>query len=391
MFCHGWNPRCCDQGPVECVGEGDSQLWASCKDHFPGMGSAYMMKKISKGHCDLVFIACLPNRRSLMLRHLFSFMLFSATAFAADPVPTFQGSIERLDPALDRLIAPGVSIELLASGFNWSEGPVWYDGALVFSDVPENTAFIWKEGDKAASVFLKPSGSLKEDGQGSNGLAVDERGALILTQQGERRIARLEKNGDFTPLATHFAGKRFNSPNDLVIAKSGVIYFTDPPYGMKKGEPQDAPYHGVYAFHPSKPEAVKLLIQDVQWPNGIALSPDEKTLYLAVSDKDAPRVMAYELKADGSVGEGRLLFDAAPLKKAGLKGSCDGMKVDVQGNIWTTGPGGVLILNKDGKHLGTILTGQNTGNCTFGGPQRDTMYITADMFLVRVKTLTQGL
>lgn len=326
-----------------------------------------------------------------MLRHIFSLLVLPVAVFSADATPEFKGSIERLDPALDALIASSAPIELLASGFNWSEGPVWHNDGIVFSDVPENTAFRWKEGDKAASVFLKPSGSLKGDGQGSNGLAVDGQGSLILTQQGERRIARLEKDGSFTPLATQYQGRRFNSPNDLVIAKDGTIYFTDPPYGMSKGEAQDAPYHGVYAFHPSKPEEVTLLIEDVKWPNGIALGPDEKTLYLAVSDKDAPRIMAYDLQGHSKATNGRLLFDATPLKGPERKGLCDGMKVDTNGNIWTTGPGGVLILSKEGKHLGTILTGQNTGNCAFGGPNRDVMYITADMFLLRVKTLAKGL
>lgn len=327
-----------------------------------------------------------------MLCRLFLSYALLVCVCAAEPVPEFKGSIERLDPALDQLIVPGASIELLATGFNWSEGPVWRDNAIVFSDVPENTAFIWKEGDKAASVFLKPSGSLAGDGQGSNGLAVDGQGSLILCQHGERRIARLEKDGSFTPLATSYEGKQFNSPNDLVIASDGTIYFTDPPYGLKKGVQPDLPFHGVYAFHPSKPDSVKLLIQDVQFPNGIALSPDQKTLYIAVSDKAAPRIMAYDLKDDSNTAtNGRLLFDAKPLADSGRKGLCDGMKVDTQGNIWTTGPGGVLILNKDGKHLGTILTGQNTGNCAFGGPAHDVMYITADMFLLRVKTLVKGL
>lgn len=165
-----------------------------------------------------------------------SFLLLAAsTVLAADPVPPFQGSIERLDAGLDALIAPDAKIEVLASGFNWSEGPVWKDGGIVFSDVPENTVFGWKEGDKAASVVLKPSGSISDPtGQGSNGLAVDAKGSLVLCQHGERRIARLEKDGSFTALADRFEGKRFNSPNDLVIAKSGTIYFTDPPYGLKK-------------------------------------------------------------------------------------------------------------------------------------------------------------
>jgi gluconolactonase len=318
------------------------------------------------------------------------FLLAAASlAIAAEPVPEFTGGIERLDPALDQLIAPDAKVEVLATGFNWSEGPVWKDGQILFSDVPENTVFGWKEGDKAAATVLKPSGSLSGDGQGSNGLAVDAAGHLILCQHGERRIARLEKDGSFTSLADRFEGKRFNSPNDLVIAKDGAIYFTDPPYGLKKGVAPDMDIHGVYRL--SKDGKVTLAIRDLKWPNGIALSPDQRILYVAVSDKDHPRIMAYELTAEGAVGNGRELFDARPLKAAGRKGGCDGMKVDTQGNIWTTGPGGVLILTPEGKHLGSILTGVPTGNCAWGGPGHDTMYVTADMFLLRVKTLTKGL
>lgn len=332
------------------------------------------------------------------------FLLLSLAALgstlAAEPAPEFKGGIERLDPAFDKLVGPDAKIEVLATGFNWSEGPVWKDGEIVFSDVPENTVFGWKEGETSARVVLKPSGSLSGDGQGSNGLAVDASGSLILCQHGERRIARLEKDGTFTSLADNCEGKRFNSPNDLVIAKNGTIFFTDPPYGMKKGTVPDVPYHGVYAFHPFVKGVVKLLIDDIKFPNGIALSPDEKTLYIAVSDPASSRIMAYDLQGvamavNGLVipkaVKGRVLFNAQPLKSAQRKGGCDGMKVDTQGNIWTTGPGGVLVISPEGKHLGSILTGQNTGNCAWGGPGRDTIYITADMFLVRVKTLAKGL
>lgn len=333
-------------------------------------------------------------------RSLSLLLATSLAAFAVEPVPAFNGSIEKLDPALDALIAPDAKIEVLASGFNWSEGPVWRDGGIVFSDVPENTVFGWKEGDTAAKVVLKPSGSLKGDAQGSNGLQVDAQGNLILCQHGERRVARLEKDGSFTSLADKYEGKRFNSPNDLVIAKSGVIFFTDPPYGLKKGEAAELPQHGVYAVHPAAPNKVFLVIQDIQWPNGIALSPDEKTLYVAVSDKENTRVMAYDLAEPVAVvhggiipkaKNGRVFFNAQPLKSPQRKGGCDGMKVDANGNIWTTGPGGVLIISKEGKHLGSILTGQATANCAFGGEDRGTLYITADMFLLRVKTLAKGL
>lgn len=317
-------------------------------------------------------------------------LAFAVLSHAADPLPKFEGSIERLDPALDALIAPGTQIEVLASGFNWSEGPVWRDGGIVFSDVPENTVFGWKEGDTAAKTVLKPSGSLSDPaGQGSNGLGVDAEGRLVLCQHGERRVARLEKDGSFTPLADNYEGKRFNSPNDLTIGSDGTIYFTDPPYGLKGGTPE-LDFHGVYSVHPSKPNVVTLLVRDVKWPNGIDLSPDQKTLYLAVSDKEDTRIMAYDL-ADGAARNGRVVFNAQSLKTAERKGGCDGMKVDTNGNLWTTGPGGVLVLNKDGQHLGTILTGQATANCAFGGADRGTLYITADMFLLRVKTLAKGL
>jgi gluconolactonase len=325
-----------------------------------------------------------------MLPRSLSLLLFtSLAAFAAEPLPAFHGSIEKLDPALDALIAPDAKIEVLASGFNWSEGPVWRDGGILFSDVPENTVFGWKEGDTSAKVILKPSGSLSGDGQGSNGLQVDAQGHLILCQHGERRIARLEKDDSFTSLADKFEGKRFNSPNDLVIAKSGTIFFTDPPYGLKKGEAPELPQHGVYSVTPAG--KVSLVIADLRFPNGIALSPDQKTLYIAVSDPKNTRVMAYDLQDDGTAKNGHVFFNAQPLKSAERKGGCDGLKVDTNGNIWTTGPGGVLIISKDGKHLGSILTGQATANCAFGGSDQSTLYITADMFLLRVKTLAKGL
>jgi gluconolactonase len=195
-------------------------------------------------------------------------MLCITSAFTAEPVPEFKGSMEKLDPALDALLDSETKIEVLASGFNWSEGPVWKTGGILFSDVPENTVFGWNEGDKAVSVVLKPSGNLSGDGgQGSNGLAVDAAGKLVLCQHGERRVARLEDDGTFTVLADNYQGKRFNSPNDLVISSKGTIFFTDPPYGMKKGTAPEAPYHGIYAVHPVAgiTTPTMLLIDDIQW------------------------------------------------------------------------------------------------------------------------------
>ena len=320
-------------------------------------------------------------------------------AVAADTVPhPFKGRIERLDPAFDRLVAADAKLEKLAEGFTWSEGPVWFDGGVVFSDVPTNTAYRWKPGATAggvsgAEIFLKPSGLLTPTPgfreQGSNGLAVDRQGRLLLCQHGERRVARYA-GGKFVTVADRFEGKRFNSPNDLVVRRNGGVYFTDPPYGLEKMNEsplKEIPFSGVYRV--TDDGKVTLLTKSLTFPNGLAFSPDEKILYVAVSDADATRVMAYEVKPDGTIAGERVLFDAQPLKVAGGKGLCDGLKVDREGNLWATGPGGVLVISPTGKLLGRIDTGEPTANCGWGD-DGSTLYITANMFLVRLKTRTKG-
>ena len=312
-----------------------------------------------------------------------------------EPIPEFKVAIERLDSAFDALIAPDAQIEKLAEGFNWSEGPTWFKGGVVFSDVPENIAYRWEPGATKATIFLKPSGMLTpREGfreQGSNGLSVDAAGNLIICQHGERRLARRNADASQTALADQFEGKKFNSPNDLAICKNGDIYFTDPPYGLDKGN--DSPlkelaWNGVYRI--AAGGKVSLVIKDLTFPNGIAFSQDEKILYIAVSDPKHTNIMAYDVQADGSVANGREFFDAGKAMKPGLKGGCDGMKVDAKGNLFATGPGGVLVISPAGKHLGTLLTGQQTGNCCFGGADGSELFICADMFLCRVKTKTKG-
>jgi gluconolactonase len=326
----------------------------------------------------------------LLLLNLF--LLDSQTGVAAASV--FSGSVQRIDPALDSLIAPGSPVEKLAEGFDWSEGPVWFADSVLFSDVPQNIVYQWKPGSSSATVFLKPSGMLHPKPgfreQGSNGLAVEAGGRLVLCQHGERRLARLETDGTQTPLAQMFDGKRFNSPNDLAIRGNGDIYFTDPPYGLDKGNAsplKEQAHNGVYRVSPSG--QVQLLTKSLTFPNGIAFSPDEKRLYVAVSDPDFTRVVAYDLAEDGTLLNERTFFDATPLRSPARKGLCDGLKVDSLGNLFTTGPGGVLVLSPAGKHLGTILTGEATGNCCWGGDGSQ-LYITADMFLCRIQTLTKG-
>jgi gluconolactonase len=309
------------------------------------------------------------------------------------PASGALGTIERLDPALDELLPKGAIVEKLAEGFDWSEGPVWMPaGYLLFSDVPLNTIFKWTPRD-GVTVHLQPSGytgSAPRGGEpGSNGLTHDKQGRLIACQHGDRRVARWE-NGRYVAVADRFEGKRFNSPNDAVVKSNGDIYFTDPPYGLVKNVDDPAkeiPFQGVYRVS-AEGGKVTVLTKEVTRPNGLAFSPDEKILYVASSDPKKAIWMAYPVKEDGTLGEGRVFFDATDMQK-GRKGLPDGLKVDNRGNLWATGPGGVLIFSSQGKHLGTLATGEATANCAWGD-DGSTLYITADMYLCRVKTKVKG-
>lgn len=307
------------------------------------------------------------------------------------------GTIHRVDPNLDKLIPPNAVLEKLAEGFEWSEGPLWIATGkyLLFSDIPPNTIYKWKEGE-GVSVFLRPAGYSGENPPGlelgTNGLALDAKGALTMCDHGNRCVSQLnEKNFTKKILASTYQGKRFNSPNDLVFKSNGDLYFTDPPYGLK-GLNQDPnkqlEFNGVYRVTPAG--EVTLLTRELTFPNGIAFSPDEKTLYVAQSDPQRALWMAYEVLANGTLGKGRVFFDATPWVKQGKKGLPDGLAVDQSGNLFATGPGGVHVFNAAGKPLGTIDTGEATANCKFG-EDGSTLYITADMYLCRIKLTTKGL
>ncbi len=299
-----------------------------------------------------------------------------------------QESIERLDPALDAILDPAAKIETLCKGFDWAEGPVWdeKEKRLLFSDVPRNTIYQWKEGDTEATVFMKPSGytGVAPYGSepGSNGLAMDDKGQLYCCEHGDRRVSYLTPGGGKRTLADNFNGKRFNSPNDLAIARNGDVYFTDPPYGLpgrdKDTQFRELPFHGVYRVTPQG--VVSLVTRDLDRPNGVALSPDNKTLYVAQSHGPAPIIMAYPLKADGSIEGGKIFFNCKELKGPGAP---DGIKVDAKGNVFSTGPGGCLILNAEGKLLGRILCGRPTANVAFG-ENGTRLYLTSDDRLLRV-------
>lgn len=332
-----------------------------------------------------------------MIARLFIIALLPAVAVAQDTkkFPTL-GEVVRLDPALDKLIAKDAKIEVLAGGFEWSEGPVWVPrdgGYLLFSDIPNNKIVKWVEG-KGVSTFLQPSGftGLGSYGRepGSNGLALDSDGNLTMCEHGDRRVSRMTWDGGKRTLVDNFEGKRLHSPNDLCWSKDGHLYFTDPPYGLPKGwesPTRELEFCGVYHRWPDG--KVTVIDKTLPRPNGVALSPDGRTLYVAQSESSAAIVRKYPVAADGSVGEGSLFFDATQLAKD-HPGLPDGLTVDSEGNVWTTGPGGVLVVSREGKLLGRILTGELTANCCFGGADGTTLYMTADMWLCRIQTTTKG-
>jgi gluconolactonase len=304
------------------------------------------------------------------------------------------GEIERADPRFDALIPQDAVLEKLAEGFEWSEGPVWMpDGYVVFSDIPNNAVMKWKEG-QGLSVYLKPSGytgqSTRGGELGSNGLLLDASDRLVLCQHGNRQVARVEKDGGWTVLVDRYRGKRLNSPNDAVYKSNGDLYFTDPPYGLVGKDREtlgELGFCGVYRL--GTDNRLTLLTDQMTRPNGIGFSPDEKTLYVAQSDPKRAIWMAYDVTDDGRITNGRVFFDATDWVGK-LPGLPDGMAIDRSGNLFATGPGGVHVFAPDGSFLGRINPGVPTANCCFG-EDGSVLYVTADMYLCRIKTKTKGL
>jgi gluconolactonase len=303
-------------------------------------------------------------------------------------------TIVRHDPRFDKLVPKGSKLEKIADGFIWVEGPLWdqKERALLFSDIPANTVYRWKEGEDS-KPFLNPSGYTgtapftgKEPG--SNGLAFDAKGRLVLCKHGDRQIARLEANGTFTVLADRYDGHRINSPNDLAIKSTGEIYFTDPPFGLPKAfdDPDKAPVQGVYRV--SRDGNVTLLIKDLKAPNGIAFSPNEKALYVSDVDPKRSAWWVYDVKPDGTVTNGRIFADATRWRKDPFFGP-DGFKIDRQGNLFGARPGGISVFAPDGTHLGDIETGQPTSNVNWG-EDGSVLYITGGSTIYRLRTATRG-
>lgn len=316
-----------------------------------------------------------------------------ALTAAASAVMGQTGQVKRVSPELDRIVPKGAQIEKLAGGFGFTEGPIWLaEGALLFSDIPNNSIHRWTPGGKI-TVFRKPSGYDKHDAPagafiGSNGLTLDKQGRLIICEHGNGRVTRLEKDGKLTVLADKFEGKRLNSPNDAVYQSDGSLYFTDPPYGFPKEDAdpkKELKFNGIYRLAGGK---LQVLYKDLTRPNGLGFSPDEKTLYVANSDAARKVWTRFDVRPDGSIANGRVFFDVTKETANGLP---DGLKLDREGNVYATGPGGIWIFSPQGKHLGTIQPPETPANCGWGGSDGKTLYITAQTGVYRVKLNIAGI
>lgn len=326
------------------------------------------------------------------------FILFTALAIACSSKKETQQtsltvSLEKLDPALNGIVGNQLTVSVIASGYEWTEGPLWLEGdkKLLFSDVPTNTIYQWTE-EKGASIYLTPSGYTGEAPRGgepgSNGLTLDDEGNLLLCQHGDRRIAMMntslaEPAADFTTISDTYNGKKFNSPNDLIFHNYD-IYFTDPAYGLEKqmDDPKkELPFQGVYRI-PAEGQ-VQLMIDSLTRPNGIGFSPDGKKMYVANSDSEKSRWYEYSINDSLKIVSGKIVWDATEQAKT-EKGLPDGLKVDAQGNIFATGPGGIWIFSGDGKLLGKIKLEEASSNCALT-PDGKTLFVTNDMQVLRIK------
>jgi len=324
------------------------------------------------------------------------FFLISKVAAEQQHAPAPSVTVVRLDPRFDKLIPPNAAVEKIAEGFTWVEGPAGdrKQNSLLFSDIPNNSIFKWREGN-GTSLFLKPSGysgsaPFMGKESGSNGLTFDPSGRLVMCEHGDRRISRVEADGKKTTLVDRYQGKRLNSPNDLIFTATGDLYFTDPPFGLPQAfdDPaKELDFCGVYRVSPTG--TVTLMTKEIKAPNGIAFSPDGKKVYVSNADPTKAIWLVYDVQEDGVFAHGRVFFDVTVSTKT-KQGVPDGLKIDKDGNLFAAGPGGIYVFAPDGTQLGSFETGVPTANCAWGN-DGGTLYIAANTALFRVKTTTKGL
>jgi gluconolactonase len=308
-----------------------------------------------------------------------------------------EARIDRWDPAMDAIVPADWKIEKLAEGFGWAEGPIWIrkGNYLLFTDVPGNKMWKWSE-KGGLEKFLDPSGAADVDSAvwreaGANGLAIHDKKSILLADTGSRMIQRLDlKTRKKTPVASAFEGKKLSSPNDVTRTRSGVVFFTDPPYGFRKFDEapeKEIPFNGVYRM--GRDGKVTVIEKGLHRPNGVALSPDETTLYVAQSEPSKPIIMAYSLDAAGNVTGSKVFHDFTDLVSREAPGLPDGLTVAKDGTVFTTGPGGVIVLARDGRRLGRISNGKATANCKFGEDGK-TLFMTSHDSLARIRLNIAG-
>ncbi len=323
------------------------------------------------------------------------FTLLSCNSNTKPAMYKTTGTIIQYDEALSSIIDTATKAEIIAEGYEWSEGPLWIEkhNMLLFSDVPMNTIYKWTEAN-GAEVYLKPSGytgttpsKCKEPG--SNGLTIDTDGHLVLCQHGDRAVSLMDAPFDkpaakFITLVNKYEGKKLNSPNDLVFNKDGELFFTDPPYGLFTQDDTDSAkelkHNGVYKV--KKDGTVILLVDSITRPNGLAFLPGEKQLIVACSDPDKPNWYIFDVTGD-TLSNGKLFYSAAEERKTIKHGLPDGFKINKQGIVFATGPGGVYIFNRSGKKLGLIKLDEATSNCALSTDEK-TLYVTNDMYVLRI-------
>jgi len=316
----------------------------------------------------------------------------ASAAGAAEPTRIDEATIDRWDPAMDAIVPKDWKVEKLAEGFGWAEGPIWVKsgGYLLFTDVPGNK--MWKWSEKAGlEKFLDPSGAANPDMNiwreaGANGLAILDKKFILIASTGNRSIEKLNlETKDRTTVAMWFDGRKFSSPNDVTRTKKGVLFFTDPPYGYKKFDlaPEiQIAFNGVFRMRADG--KVTVIEKNLTRPNGVALSPDESILYVTQSEPKKAIIMAYSLDRSGNVTGKKLFQDVTDLVAADAPGLPDGLTVAADGTVFTSGPGGILVLSKEGKRLGRIRDGKPTANCKFGDDGK-TLYMTSATMLARIR------